>query len=222
MSLLLNIDTALETAWVSLSNDGEVLQSASSTEQKDHAAWLHPAIRTLLQHTEITLHQLEAVAVSIGPGSYTGLRVGLSAAKGFCYALNIPLIAVGTLEILASAVKDEATDLVCPLIDARRMEVYAAVYDKTMTEKMAPHALLIDESSFSQWLDTHHILFCGSGSKKLQNLLSNKNAAFTSHGVATHAFARLSQKYFLEKKFADLAYTEPLYIKEFYTTARKD
>jgi len=222
MSLLLHIDTALDTASVFISRNGEVLQADINTEQKDHAAWLHPAIQAMLQQTGFSLGELEAVAVSIGPGSFTGLRVGLSAAKGFCYALKIPLIAVGTLELLASSVKDEATDLICPLIDARRMEVYTALYDKTMTEKIPPFALVIDESSFSEWLLQYHILFCGNGSKKLQSLISSKNASFTVHDAVAHAFARLSHKYFLEKKFADLAYSEPLYVKEFYTPARKD
>lgn len=222
MSLILNIDTALETAVVCLAKDGEVLQAAVNAEQKDHAAWLHPAIGNLLQQTEITLHQLDAISVSIGPGSYTGLRVGLSAAKGFSYALSIPLIAVGTLEILAASVKDIAADLICPLIDARRMEVYAALYDKKMTEKIPPHSLVVDSSVFSQLLQVHTILFCGSGSKKLQSVLHNNNASFTEIHSTIHAFARLSQKYFSENKFTDLAYSEPLYVKEFHTTARKD
>lgn len=222
MSLVLNMDTALETASVSITKDGEILEQSVNTAQSDHAAWLHPAIHRLLQKTGILLQQLDAVAVSIGPGSYTGLRVGLSAAKGFCYALNIPLLTVGTLESIAETVKEKAVDLVCPLIDARRMEVYAAVYDKDMTEIASPHSCTIDQSSFSQFLSTRHVLFCGNGSKKLQKTITDPNAVFIDDGAATDAFARLSQKYLLEKKFADLAYTEPLYIKEFYSPSRKD
>lgn len=222
MSLVLNIDTALESASVSIAKDGVVVQQAGNAEQKDHAAWLHPAVNSLLQQTDILLQQLDAVAVSIGPGSYTGLRVGLSAAKGFCYALNIPLLAIATLESIAETVKEKAVDLVCPLIDARRMEVYAAVYDKNMTQIASPHACIIDGSSFSQFLSSHHVLFCGNGSKKLQKILNDPNAVFIDDGATTDAFARLSQKYLLENKFADLAYTEPLYIKEFYSPFRKD
>lgn len=222
MSLILNIDTALETASVSIAKEGKVLEQAVSAEQKDHAAWLHPAVNILLQKTGILLHQLDAVAVSIGPGSYTGLRVGLSAAKGFCYALNIPLLTIGTLESIAESMKEKAIDLVCPLIDARRMEVYAAVYDKNLTQIAAPYTCIIDGSSFSQFLSSHYVLFCGNGSKKLQIVLANPYAAFTPDGATTDAFARLSQKCLLENKFADLAYTEPLYLKEFYSPARKD
>lgn len=222
MSLILNIDTALETATVSLVMDGKLISAASSTDQKDHASWLHPAIHGVLQQNEINLHQLDAIAVSIGPGSYTGLRVGLSAAKGLCFALHIPLITIGTLEILAETARGEAIDLVCPLIDARRMEVFTAIYDKSMTLLEPPHALILNDRSFSHILEKHPVIFFGSGSKKLQPLINNPHAAFKPDGSVTEAFARLSQKSLEENKFADLAYSEPLYIKEFHTTARKD
>lgn len=222
MSVILNIDTALATAVVSLSAEGRVLAEASNTAQQDHAAWLHPAIEAMLQRANIGFKEIQAVAVSIGPGSYTGLRIGLSAAKGFCFALQIPMISIGSLECLAEQVKEKATHLICPMIDARRMEVYAAVYDKNMTELKAPHACIIDEFSFSQLLESGQVVFCGNGSKKLQTLIQSSNAVFTPEGASTEAFARLSQKYLLEKKFTDLAYSEPLYVKEFYSPARKD
>ncbi|MGQ0739659.1 MAG: tRNA (adenosine(37)-N6)-threonylcarbamoyltransferase complex dimerization subunit type 1 TsaB [Bacteroidota bacterium] len=220
MSFILNIDTALETASVCLSQEGEVLQSAINDKQNDHAAWLHPAIHDLLNKTGKGLKDLQAVAVSIGPGSYTGLRVGLASAKGFCYALDIPLITVGTLDILAHAVQQEAADLICPLIDARRMEVYAAVYEKNLAEKTPPYACLLDKNSFMQLLSGHSILFCGNGSKKLQTVLSHPNALFSATAATPLSISRLSQKKFAEKIFADLAYSEPLYVKEFYTPAR--
>ena len=222
MSLILNIDTALETAHVALVQDGRIIAEAQRNEQKDHAAWLHPAINGLLQSTDINIHQLDAVAVSIGPGSYTGLRVGLSSAKGFCYAMDLPLITVGTLEIIAASVQDKATNLICPLIDARRMEVFTAVYDKNMTELVAPHALVLESGSFSALLNTNSVLFCGNGAEKTAALVQHPNAVFTANETVTEAFARLSQKYLLENRIADLAYSEPLYIKEFYSPARKD
>jgi tRNA threonylcarbamoyladenosine biosynthesis protein TsaB len=120
MSLILNIDTALDTASVCLANQKEVLQFSVNEDQKDHAAWLHQTIAELLQKGGYSIKDLDAVAVSIGPGSYTGLRVGLATAKGFCYALQIPLITVNTLKLIAFAAKDEAIDLICPMIDARR------------------------------------------------------------------------------------------------------
>lgn len=222
MSLILNIDTALETAHVALVQDGHIIATAHRNEQKDHAAWLHPAINGLLESTDIILQQLDAVGVSIGPGSYTGLRVGLSSAKGFCFALDIPLITVGTLEIIAAAVQDKAKDLICPLIDARRMEVFTALYDKSMTEQVSPHALVLESGCFSALLNNHAVLFCGNGAEKTAKFVQHPNAAFTANDSVTEAFARLSQKHLLENRIADLAYAEPLYIKEFYSPARKN
>lgn len=222
MSLILHIDTALETAKACLSANGMLLQERSNPEQQDHAAWLHPAIESLLQECGKSFSDLTAVAVSMGPGSYTGLRVGLSAAKGFCFSLQVPLIGIGTLELIAESVKDEAVELICPMIDARRMEVYTAIYDKTLKEIMVPQAMILDENSLAGTLAAHPILFCGNGSKKLQGLIRHPHAAFTSDGASTAAFVRLSQKFLLENKFTDLAYAEPLYVKEFYSPARKE
>src|SRR6266513_982784 len=130
MSLLLNIDTAIETASICLSKDGNVLHLSINENQKDHAAWLTVAIQEMMQNSGYQLNQLNAIAVTIGPGSYTGLRVGLSTAKGLCYVLKIPLLTIGTLEMMAFAAKQNPVDLLCPMIDARRMEVFTAVYDK--------------------------------------------------------------------------------------------
>lgn len=217
MSLILNIDTALETASISLALDGRIIDQAYNDQQKDHAAWLHPAVKELFQKTDILLQQLEAVAVSNGPGSYTGLRVGLSAAKGYCFALDIPLITVGTLEILADSVKEKATDLICPMIDARRMEVFTAVYDKNLEEINSPQSYIIDDPRLISFLPAGNILFCGNGSKKLQKISPDSQYIFdTSVSNASH-LAELSQNCYVNKQFADIAYTEPLYIKEFYT-----
>jgi tRNA threonylcarbamoyladenosine biosynthesis protein TsaB len=218
MSLLLNIDTALETASVCLSDDGKVLQFASNSEQKDHAAWLHVAIKQLLNDAGYAPADLKAVAVSIGPGSYTGLRVGLSAAKGFCYALNIPLITVGTLEMMAYAIKGEDGDLLCPLIDARRMEVYSSVYDQQMTELIQPSAMIIDANSFRELLFNRILIFSGSGRKKLQNVLSHPNARFSDTISTAIHLSGIGTGNFRKQKFTDLAYSEPLYIKDFHST----
>lgn len=221
MSLILNIDTALETASVCLAKDEEILQLIVNENRNGRAAWLHNAVADMLQKNNCSTNDLTAVAVSIGPGSYTGLRVGLAAAKGFCFALDIPLITVSTLQIMAYAVKEEATDLICPMIDARRMEVFAAVYDKSLQEKTPAHALIVDEDSFSDLLSSSSILFCGNGSKKLQALIKNKNAGFCDRTHNASHLADLSYNCFRNKEFADLAYTEPLYIKEFYSPTRK-
>ncbi|MEO5947701.1 MAG: tRNA (adenosine(37)-N6)-threonylcarbamoyltransferase complex dimerization subunit type 1 TsaB, partial [Chitinophagaceae bacterium] len=169
-----------------------------------------------------SMKKLNAVSVSIGPGSYTGLRVGLSSAKGFCYALNIPLITIATTELMASAVKNEADDLICPVIDARRMEIYSAIYDKNLKQIKAPHSQIVDETSFAEILNDHSVLFCGDGCKKLQELLHHKNITYSiSSANATH-LAQLAFNRFEGNDFADLVYTEPLYIKEFYSSPRKD
>jgi tRNA threonylcarbamoyladenosine biosynthesis protein TsaB len=219
MSLILNIDTALETASVCLAKAGEPLQLLVNDHQRDHASWLHTAILEVFQKTGYSLQEIAAVAVSIGPGSFTGLRIGLSAAKGLCYVQNIPLITIGTLDMLAFAVKDEVTDLVCPLIDARRMEVFMALYNKSRELLIPPQAMIIDESSFAELLSVNQIIFLGNGIKKLQSLISNTNARFSSQTAnAAHA-AHLSEILFRKNQFADLIYTEPYYIKDFYSSS---
>jgi tRNA threonylcarbamoyladenosine biosynthesis protein TsaB len=221
MSLILNIDTALDTAMISLAEDGKILYSAENAEQKDHAAWLHPSIEELMQHCGKSLPDLAAIAVSIGPGSYTGLRVGLSAAKGICYTLDIPLITVGTLEIIAHSALNEAEELICPLIDARRDEVFTAIYDKNLAQKMEPLAMILHITYFETVLDTQKILFCGNAVKKTEAIIQHRNARFSYRPVTPSSLASLSAIYLLNKRFTDVAYSEPLYIKEFYSSLRK-
>lgn len=217
MSLILNIDTAVETASVCIADGPEVLKMRVSEQQKDHAAWIHPAINSLVKETGYTLKDLQAVGISIGPGSYTGLRVGLSTAKGLCYALNIPLLCTGTLEMMAFAAKDEQADLLCPLIDARRMEVFTALYDKTLKLVMEPRAMIIDEKSFDTDLSVNTILFFGNAMPKLRKIISNPKAKWGEVWGNSSHLSQLSYQKFLQKNYSDLAYTEPLYIKEFYS-----
>jgi tRNA threonylcarbamoyladenosine biosynthesis protein TsaB len=221
MSFILNIDTAVDVASVCLAKNGKPLQLITNENQKDHAAWLHPAIAELLHRNGIAMKNIEAIAITIGPGSYTGLRVSLATAKGLCYAMNIPLIAIGTLNMMAFAVEKEADDLICPMIDARRMEVFAAVYDKFLHPVISPQVMSINEDSFTELLSSHKILFCGSGSNKLQKLISNSSAIFTNTVSNASFLAPVSYNHFCKKEFADLAYTEPLYLKEFYSSSRK-
>jgi len=221
MAILLHIDTAVETASVCLSKGAEPVKLAVNNNQKDHAAWLHHAIRDLFQDTGITIKDVNAIGVSIGPGSYTGLRVGLSAAKGLCYALGIPLVTIVTLEIIANAVKSKDADIICPLIDARRMEVFTALYDISMTEIKKPCAMIINEGSFSELLASNRVIFCGNGSKKLKTILPGRENALYSNDEATAAnMCQIGYQSFMEKRFSGLAYTEPLYIKEFYSQFR--
>src|SRR5580704_5487088 len=182
MSLILNIDTSMETAGVCLSIDGSTLIMAESTDQKNHSSWLHPTIARLLEETGHRVRDLQAVAVSAGPGSYTGLRVGMAAAKGFCYALGIPLIAENTLNVMAFAAREQlaGADLLCPMIDARRMEVFTAIYRNDGTILLPATAMIIDENSFAEYLLLHKMSFFGDGSHKCKQLITAPSAAFVS------------------------------------------
>lgn len=221
MSLLLNIDTALETGSVCLAKSGKVIESNLNHQQHDHAAWLHPAIHELLQNNNLEPGKLDAIAVTIGPGSYTGLRIGLSAAKGLCYALSKPLITVSTLEVLASLAVDEAEQLICPVIDARRMELFTALYDKDLRLIREPYALVLQHDSFSDILNDQKVLFCGNAVTKMQPLITSPNASFANKAPTAMQLAPLTYQRFTAGSFADLAYTEPLYLKEFYSPQPK-
>jgi tRNA threonylcarbamoyladenosine biosynthesis protein TsaB len=227
MAVILNIDTALDIACISLAENGKLLQSAMNESQKDHAIWIHNAISKLMEESELALRNLDAIGVSIGPGSYTGLRIGLSTAKGLCYALKIPLITINTLKMMTvSAIKEvemstpdllAETLLFCPMIDARRMEVFTAVYDLDLKEVIKPHARILDKNSFEDILMRQKILFWGNGSLKFQKVCQNSHAIFKKMPLNTLALATLTYKSFIGSNFADLAYTEPLYLKEFFT-----
>lgn len=219
MAIILNIDTAITTASVCLSKDDELINIKINENLKDHAAWLQPAIKDLLDTAGLNVKDLNAIAVSIGPGSYTGLRIGLSTAKGLCYALNIPLIAIGTLDMMAEAGsnKNDNINLLCPMIDARRMEVFTAVYNKNKQNIMEPCAMKVDENSFSDLLKKNSMLFYGNGSHKLQQLINDQNAIFDRIEINASELIKISNKRFHIKDFNSIAYTEPVYIKQFYS-----
>ena len=219
MALILNIDTSTGTASVCIAKDGELLQLQKNEHQKDHAAWLHIAIQKIMQDAAIDLSKIDAVAVTIGPGSYTGLRVGLASAKGICYALEKPLLTLNTLLVMANATKNEPVDYLCPMIDARRMEVFAAIYTKELEQVKEPLAMIIDQNSFSTELSSKKICFSGNGSDKLKAIINNMNAVFSNESFDVSDMVALSESLFTKKEFSDLAYTEPLYLKEFYTPA---
>jgi tRNA threonylcarbamoyladenosine biosynthesis protein TsaB len=223
MALILNIDTATEQAGICLSKDGDVLAMAVNPEQKDHASWLHPAIEKLMHDTGHRMKDLQAVAVTAGPGSYTGLRVGMAAAKGFCYALDIPLIAENTLKVMALAAREQlAPDgLLCPMIDARRMEVFTAVYKNDLEELMPPVAMVVDEHAFEEYLSGRHMSFFGGGSYKCKPIITAPSAAFIEIKYQPGYLGILSFLRYLQREFTGLAYSEPAYTKEYYTHTRK-
>lgn len=218
---LLLIDTAQETAWVGWSCNGLLQQQLTNQSQKEHATFLHPAIASLTKASNLTMKDWQAVAVMNGPGSYTGLRVGLSAAKGICYALDIPLICINTLEWMAFGNKEGDAPLICPMIDARRSEVFTAIYDQQLTQILEPQALILNEQSFASQLDKEKILFIGSGSVKWKSMCSHPNAVFNNANHSTHHFATMSQQRYDAQRFNDLFFSEPDYAKGFYSTAKK-
>lgn len=220
MAIILHIDTAVEGASVCLAKDRELCAPLLLNQKKDQPGWLHENIGSLFVTARMDMRAIDAVAVTIGPGSYTGLRVGLSAAKGLCFALNKPLIAINTLEVMAFATIPEKDNiLVCPMIDARRMEVFTAVYDRSLKEIVAPCAMILNGTNFDQLLERQEIIFSGNGSTKLKNVLSHKNAHFSTVTATAADMTDLAYEYYKNKKFADLAYTEPFYVKEFYSPA---
>lgn len=221
MNWILNIDTAVQTASVCLAGDGNAISTVTNPSQKDHAAWLHAAIQDLLKENNIALTQLKAIAVSAGPGSYTGLRVAMATAKGLCYVLHVPLITISTLKMMATAAIDEPTEFLCPMIDARRMEVFAAVFDKQLQEIVPPKNFILTEETFHELLNQHTITFFGNGSDKFQPLCQHPNAVFKKIEANAASMASLSYQSFRKGEFADLAYSEPYYGKEFYSPAPK-
>lgn len=228
--LILNIDTATEQASVCLSKGSTILGLRESADQKNHGAFLQPAIQQLMQESGQTLQELNAVAVTEGPGSYTGLRVGMASAKGICYALQKPLIAISTLKVMALAAQQllltdgklfDANTLFCPMIDARRMEVFTAVYDNALMEIEASTAKILDQSSFHSLISKYRLVFSGSGANKFQSLVQHPNGLFlpSQHSAATLAILALED--FEKNIFANLAYAEPYYGKAFYSPPPK-
>ena len=221
MALILHIDTAVKSASVCLSDDELVLGEMTNPSEKDSAACLHLAIQALLEIHKLQATRLAAIAVSAGPGSYTGLRVGMATAKGLSYALNIPLIAINTLQLMAASVPDPSTDLLCPMIDARRMEVFTALYDTQLNEVMAPTNLIVDESAFLNWLEKQTISFFGNGSEKAQVMINHHSGKFINVKTSAADMLALSLVKFRRQEFADLAYSEPFYGKDFHSPISK-
>ncbi len=229
MALILNIDTATHYAGVCISKDEKVLASQSHQNQKDHAAFLQPAIETIMIEAGYQLKDIDAVAVTAGPGSYTGIRVGLASAKGICYALNKPLILVNTLAVIANAAIENTTEtsiekdtVFYAMIDARRMEVFAGKYNQELLELAVSSALVLDSFFFEGLICHSKVIFCGDGAKKLEQftLPINYSIDYSQHNV--NHMVMISETQFKLKNFSDLAYSEPLYIKEFYQPIKSE
>jgi len=225
MPLLLNIDTATEHASVCLSNESGVLLLKESQDQKNHGAFLQPAIQQIVLETGIELESIDAISLTEGPGSYTGLRVGLASAKGLCYALQKPLIAINTLKVMALAAINHETytsnTLFCPMIDARRMEVFTAIYDIHLHQIEAPNAKILDSTSFEAIINQQPMVFSGSGSIKMQEIFNHSNCHFSSVQHTAEHLSVLASQAFQAANFVDLAYFEPFYLKAFYSPSTK-
>ena len=222
MTYILNIETATKNCSVSLSTDKQLLDVLEyAGENYSHAEKLHVFIKQILDQNQLKTHDLDAIAVSMGPGSYTGLRIGVSAAKGLSYALKIPLIAVSTLEILARKIQTDNAYII-PVIDARRMEVYSAVYDMQYHLVRKVQADLLEKQPFESYLNEKPVIFIGDAVLKLQDFLSHSNAVFSEERFpSAKEMHQPAYQKFIKQDFENTAYFEPFYLKDFMITQKK-
>jgi tRNA threonylcarbamoyladenosine biosynthesis protein TsaB len=252
MCLILNIEVSGKTGFVSLAKNGIVIQTITNDNPMQHASFLQPAIKKIIGENNISINSINAIALSNGPGSYTGLRVGLASAKGLAFSLGIPLITINTLQVMAlgagmeiehsnsrnNANKifpnfiDESKEdkqqgntdhvkagkkfLICPLVDARRMEVFFGLYNNENEVIIPPSAAILDEDFIFAFLKNSVIFFTGSGAHKLKKLINHSHACFLPETLWDKAFGKLSYNFFRNKTFSDINLAEPFYCKEFY------
>ncbi len=219
MALILNLETATKNCSVSISENGKTIAVKEiNTGGYSHAELLHPFIEDVLKETNKRLSDLDAVAVSKGPGSYTGLRIGVSAAKGICFGNEIPLISIPTLESMAMSQKGR-NGIFVSMLDARRMEVYACIYNSEVKEIRKTEAEIIDENSYSEYLEKDEVLFFGDGAEKCKDIIKHKNAIFIDDVFpSAKQMGEISEQKFNSNNFEDTAYFEPFYLKDFIAT----
>ena len=227
MSKILNIETSTTVCSVSISENGACKCFRENFNGNNHSELIGVFVQGVLVEAGLEPQNLDAVALSIGPGSYTGLRIGTSFAKGLCYGTDIPLITIPTLKIIAQNAKEkysiEEDALICPMIDARRMEVYCCFYNKALNEVRETQPEIINESSFAEILQNKKVYFCGNGAEKCKQYITHKNAIFLDevYPLATSMIA-LSEEAFAKNDFADVAYFEPFYLKAAHVTVPKN
>ena len=232
MALILSIETGTDICSVALANDGELMALRESDEGRDHAKKVALFVDELLRETCVQPSDIDAIAVGKGPGSYTGLRIGVSFAKGMCYALGIPLIAIGSLDALTEVAREDfeagildveeadwAQAKLCPMVDARRMEVYAQVFDVEGTAQSDVVAEVVTEESFKEWRAKGKFVIFGNGAKKCAEVLPD--AIIESVVPSARGIVRLAEEAFNAGKFEDLAYFEPFYLKDFIVIPSK-
>ena len=223
--IILGIETATKICSVAISDGKKLLAKKEEGGEYSHAEKLNGFIEDCLKGANLSIHQIDAMAVSKGPGSYTGLRIGVSTAKGLCYALNKPLISVDTLQAMALKMKSEIVevDLYCPMLDARRMEVYTAFYNQENVMVNGISAKIIDGQSFLEELKTNRIVFFGDGAEKCRELLGAKpNAFFSNNGLPSAQYVNeIASEKLANNQLEDVAYFEPYYLKDFVATTAK-
>lgn len=232
MALILSIETGTDVCSVALANDGELMALRESDEGRDHAKKVAMFVDELLRETGVQPDDLDAIAVGKGPGSYTGLRIGVSFAKGMCYALDIPLIAIGSLDALTEVAREDydagildieddewAVARLCPMVDARRMEVYAEVFNNEGKSLSEVSAEVITEESFVQWRTEGKFVIFGNGAKKCCDILSD--AIYVDVAPSARGIVRLAEEAYKDGRFEDIAYFEPFYLKEFLVIPSK-
>ena len=221
MALILNIETATKICSVALAKDGMVIASKETSEGNSHSTLLAPFIKEMMDQSEYSFADLQAIAVSMGPGSYTGLRIGVSTAKGLCFGLDIPLIAVSTLEAMAVQAKKQYTRLeenmlLSPMIDARRMEAYSQFFNTALKPLNDISAIVVDEETYKNELSKQPILFFGDGALKCEPIINNPKALFFEGGLpSAEGMAPIAERQFNNQDLVDVAYFEPFYLKEF-------
>ena len=233
MATILNIETSTEICSVTLAKNGSTVFKKESSEGLNHSKILTVFIEDILKENNVEIRSLDAVAVSKGPGSYTGLRIGVSVAKGICYGLNIPLISVNSLAVLGKHIakhsnkfyadNDNFPLLFCPMIDARRMEVYTSLYNQVGDEIKAVSAEIINKDFLSELFENNKILIFGNGAEKCKDIIQNPNAIFKGPEKTSAEFMQeVAEEKFKLKQFEDVAYFEPFYLKDFVATIPKN
>ena len=232
MALILSIETGTDICSVALANDGELMALRESDEGRDHAKKVALFVDELLKETGVQPTDLDAIAIGKGPGSYTGLRIGVSFAKGMCYALNIPLIAIGSMDALAEVAREDydagILDIedeewtgarLCPMVDARRMEVYSQIFDTEGVAQSEVSAEVVTEESYKEWRDNHTLVIFGNGANKCTEVLND--AKYVCVAPSARGIVRLAEEAYNGGKFEDLAYFEPFYLKDFIVIPSK-
>jgi tRNA threonylcarbamoyladenosine biosynthesis protein TsaB len=226
MATILQIETATPVCSVAISQHGKTIQLKEEAAPNIHASSVTLFIEEVMQKAELNYSDLDAIAISKGPGSYTGLRIGVSTAKGLCFALDKPLIAVSTLKMMANGFLKDAPNyngLICPMIDARRMEVFTAIYKQDLTVFEEVNAKIVAEQSFEDILTQQAITFIGDGAEKCMSVIAHQNAAISTSNYNSAAnMSSLAFEAFQHGVFEDVAYFEPFYLKDFVFTTPKN